>query len=336
MEQRFKVQSWHQCSSMVGNPVQWYILPTFVICIFSMLCFSGCAADTGSDNAESATSIETNATQRTILFCGIEEPDPQTLEILSGNFSVFTRTARALEVTREPFEIPVVFHILSESGDASDAILQEQINILNQAFSGSMGGVDTPFRFRLSEISRPNRPEWAKLGPGTEAETEAKKELRRGGAETLNVYIATIDGSNLGVEGSDVLGYASLPIFFTLIPFFDGIVMSPRALPGGSMERYNLGHVLVHEVGHWLGLFHTFQGECDGFFDDLVEDTPRERIPERGQFCPVGRNSCEHREGVDPIHNHMTYTEDGCRFEFTPGQVLFMRFNAIIFRSILV
>jgi len=69
-------------------------------------------------------------------------------------------------------------------------------------------------------------------------------------------------------------------------------------------------------------------------FGDLVIDTPREKQPGKGDFCPIGRDSCPDQAGLDPIHNHMTYTEDACRSEFTPGQIMFMRFNSLIFRKI--
>ncbi|PPR07660.1 hypothetical protein CVT24_003828 [Panaeolus cyanescens] len=84
-------------------------------------------------------------------------------------------------------------------------------------------------------------------------------------------------------------------------------------------------HISVgtHEVGHWLGLLHPFEvpegsSGCEDVGGDYVDDTPAENGP--AMFCPIGRDSCP-GGGPDPIHNYMDYTDDYCRFEFTPGQV---------------
>ncbi|WP_076410318.1 zinc metalloprotease [Shewanella sp. UCD-KL12] len=208
--------------------------------------------------------------------------------------------------------IPVYFHVITSStgsGDVSDKI-DEQMSVLNKAFAASNGegGFDTKFNFVLVGSTKTPNDAWYTAGPNSSAEAEMKRALRQGGAETLNIYASN--------PGGGLLGWATFPTSYGNAPLDDGVVILNQSMPGGTASPYNEGDTATHEVGHWLGLYHTFQGGCSKS-GDLVSDTAAERSPAYG--CPTGRNTCR-KGGDDPIENFMDYTDDSCMFEFTERQ----------------
>jgi len=200
--------------------------------------------------------------------------------------------------------VPVAFHVVTANngtGDVPDDQIQEQIDTLNSGFAP--WGV----QFYLSNVDRTPNDTWFYNTKGSDAQMKAA--LAIDPTHNLNLYTANIGGG--------ILGYAYLPWSFPESSTLHGVVVLYSSLPGGSAFPYDEGETATHEVGHYLGLFHTFERGCSAPGDE-VDDTPYEASPAFG--CPTGRNTCSNEPEPDPIHNYMDYTYDACMYEFTQGQ----------------
>lgn len=215
--------------------------------------------------------------------------------------------------------ISVSILTLASQRDTIDA----QIAVLNQDFAG------TPYQYLLQDVDWTINSSWA-VGISNVDETDMKLALRRGDYRTLNLYYLTdISGhhTNTGHCGYPFSNATSRPDWLA----YDGCVMSAWTVPGGDSSRFSTGRITVHEVGHWHNLIHTFDGNnCKGP-GDYVSDTPAEGYASDG--CPTGRDTCPGIAGVDPIHNHMDYSDDSCRTEFTPGQIARMQSSWAYYRA---
>ncbi|HEX8189401.1 MAG TPA: zinc metalloprotease [Pyrinomonadaceae bacterium] len=254
------------------------------------------------------------------LRCGTREPEEHEKRLIENN----SRRMREMRVAADPsaslerssgsVTINVYFHVIynrKNAGNISQTMIDNQIKVLNDAYAGLTGGANTPFRFQLFSVDRTQNDQWFGAVIGSRAERQMKSALHKGTARDLNLYTNGM--------GQSLLGWATFPWEYAGAPTMDGVVCHYASLPGGTLSPYNLGDTATHEVGHWLGLYHTFQGGCT-LTNDEVADTNAQASSTSG--CPTGRDSCQ-IDGpgkLDPIENFMDYSTDSCMYLFTAGQ----------------
>ncbi|KDQ07743.1 hypothetical protein BOTBODRAFT_38539 [Botryobasidium botryosum FD-172 SS1] len=236
---------------------------------------------------------------------------PYEIAAAEAAFSAASAQLKVSEVFNAT--IPIYWHVICagdaiSEGNISDSQIEANLDVINKDYSAS--GV----RYALEGITRTANASWfANAGPQTSLQADMKKELRQGGANALNIY--TVGFRNGPSRG--LLGYSTFPSAYQGAPQDDGVVILYSTVPGGDLPKFNLGKTLTHEVGHWVGLYHTFEGGClePG---DYVDDTPPEALPSFG--CPASKHTCT-SPGMDLVHNFMDYADDDCMSEFTSGQI---------------
>lgn len=184
------------------------------------------------------------------------------------------------------YTVDTYIHIVADTSTANplstgyvtDAMIQNQFRYLTAAYRNSSIG------YRLVGVDRTLNDTWAANGD----DVTMKRALRRGTYSALNIYYQSqlqTTSETPGVPaGAILLGFCSLPaagVTRTTTPdsyVIDGCNILSGTLPGGSIGGYNLGGTTAHEVGHWSGLLHTFNGyTCSsGDFGDYVADTPQQ------------------------------------------------------------
>lgn len=237
------------------------------------------------------------AAQRT---CGTATPSQAELDRMFETLGEGNQSSAGCTGT-----IVVAFHVIHDgpTGLLTQAEIDAQMQELNANFA------PRGYQFVLGQADFTDNPAWFNLQNYAD-ELAMKAALALYPAQTLNLYTCIPYG---------YLGFAYYPDTFPENSFEHCVFIDYRTLPGGVFVPYDLGRTATHEVGHYLGLLHTFEGGCAS--GDMVADTPPELTPTSG--CPIGKDTCP-SPGLDPIHNYMDYSDDACYTEFTPGQGVLM------------
>ncbi len=240
------------------------------------------------------------------------------------------------------YTLPLVVHIIHDNGaeNLTDLIVQQGVQHLNDAFENvnyyDQGtGVDVQIAFCLAKQDPDGNPTTGitrdvnTLTVMTLADDIAVKDINRWDPTSyINIWLVR------EIAGG-VAGYAYLPSSHGNPE--DGIVMEAEYF--GSSESNSA--VQVHEMGHYLGLYHTFEGGCDN--DDCLADGDRicDTPPDQTTVaapCEFTQNSCDTDVNLadpnnpftsdqdDMFINYMDYSNLECYSAFTEGQKDRMQF----------
>ena len=252
--------------------------------------------------------------------------------------------------------IPVVVHVIHSVADntigvgsnISDEQILSQFPVLNQDYRRKIGsngyntnalGADVEIEFCLATTDPNCNPTngitrhystKTTYNPTSDFETGLVKSFSQWpNTDYLNIWVVSLSGGYLGyAQFPNYTGLAGLDSVSGL-PAEDGVLIASKVFGANSglatKGIYNLGRTVTHEIGHWLGLKHTWGDEICG--TDYCEDTPSCASSFSGPGCKDIYSNCLTLTGRtrNMIENYLDYSPDACMNIFTRDQKNRMR-----------
>ncbi|OCK79132.1 hypothetical protein K432DRAFT_426759 [Lepidopterella palustris CBS 459.81] len=211
--------------------------------------------------------------------------------------------------TRDTITVDLWIHLLVSGPTSADGYV-DGTGILNQVAYLQKQYAPWGIQFQVKPISYALNADWAAGIDNDKA--EKMRQLHRGDYKSLNIYLvegATSGVCSLPIANSNPIGQTDLDGDGCFIPLKSGISSTDGTV--------------AHEIGHWFGLLHVFEGGCTG--TDYCDDTNAQAGPSYAHeatagdlnSCPAG-DSCPDQPGLDNVFNFMDYTD--CAHKFTPCQ----------------
>ena len=242
----------------------------------------------------------------------------QHLRLARADNSAATQARLFSIADQEQLLVPIKFFVMhsGNTGKVKRSQIEDQIRVLDKGFSGEQaegaatGAPDVRARFRLESVEYVDNQAYY-------------KQCVRNQQKIANTYVKEPEKYVYVIvcRPPGLLGSSTLPEDAPEGSSDHYIQLDAEVLPGGNEDGANLGDTLVHEVGHYFGLEHTFEKGCSGQ-GDYVSDTPAAKKPNKS--CKKV-DSCPNKPGNDAIENFMDYTPDSCMDRFSPGQAWRMR-----------
>lgn len=245
---------------------------------------------------------------------------------------------KAPHVSQAPFEVPVVFHIIHNGepigtgANLPDSRIEEQLQILNEDFRRQNADASlTPAEYlsvaadvEINFVQAKRGPEGLPTsgitrtqGPRTTYPDDAKMItaiIQWPPEQVVNIYVVPL-ASSLGFAKFPFSSLSGITSEINRYRDVDGIFVDYRYFglnDDPDIDFESKGRTVTHEMGHYFGLLHIFNGCGTG---DYCDDTPSQQGSTNG--CPAEKTSCN---SPDMIQNYLDYTDDACMNLFTQCQ----------------